>query len=232
MSAFYGALKSLAEKTIVDKSINDLYPKEYHGVLKLPNGKFAFAQYMGPGTRLDKRIPAGQDGLTPIDKESKAHDIRYNLAMNKETKEETQQAIREADDIFNKVIDRLRKDKKESEFNLKQAELIKAKVFLEGNSVLRDWIYNFNTRKTEQEKTPELEKMFESELKKLEQQGYGSYNEEDFLKKADKYFPDFRKWYMANKKMKGGCNCQMYGSGVPITTLTQNITNQEAVIKF
>ncbi|MFZ4671464.1 MAG: hypothetical protein ACOYLT_05555 [Flavobacterium sp.] len=162
----YGLLKTIGDATLVDKSINDLYPKEYHGVLKLPNGKYTWAQYMGPGSRIDLRIPKGQEGLTPIDKESLAHDIRYQLST-------TPEAIREADNIFNKVIDRLRKEGKESEFNLKQAELIKVKVFLEGNEILRKFIRKFNTRKTDIQDTEELTQMYEQKLKQLEQQGYG-----------------------------------------------------------
>ena len=162
----YGIFKSIGDNTFVDKSINDLYPGEYHGVIKLPNGKYTWAQYMGPGTRIDKRIPAGQRGLTPIDKESMAHDIRYNLS-------DTPEAIREADNIFNSVIDRLRKEGKESEFNLKQAELIKVKVFLEGNEILRKYIRKFNTRKTDIEDSKELTDMYVKELTKLQQAGYG-----------------------------------------------------------
>ncbi len=163
----YGLFKKIGDATVVDKSINDLYPGEYHGVIKLPNGKYTWAEYMGPGTRLDKRIPDGQRGLTPIDKESMAHDIRYSLSDSPE-------AIREADNIFNNVIDRLRKEGKESEFNLKQAELIKVKVFLEGNEILRKFIRKFNTRKTDQVDTPELTEMYKMELRKLEQAGYGN----------------------------------------------------------
>lgn len=162
----YGLLKKIGDATLVDKSINDLYPDEYHGVIKLPNGKYTWAQYMGPGSRIDLRVPKGQEGLTPIDRESMAHDIRYHLST-------TPEAIRAADNKFNEVIDRLRKEGKEDEFNLKQAELIKVKVFLEGNEVLRKFIRKFNTRKTDIEDTPELTKMFEEKLKKLEQEGYG-----------------------------------------------------------
>ena len=121
---------------------------------------------MGPGTRVDLRVPKGQPGLTPIDRESLAHDIRYALST-------TPDAIRSADNIFNKVIDRLRKEGKESEFNLKQAELIKVKVFLEGNEILRKYIRGFNTRKTDIQDNDELTQMYEEKLKDLEQEGYG-----------------------------------------------------------
>ena len=199
MDTFYGIFKKVGD-LFVDKSINQLYDKEYHGVLKLPNGKYAYSQYMGPGTRLDIRVPRGDKGLTPIDEASMGHDIRYRLAMKKQSKEDVKQAIREADNIFNNVIDRLRKEGKEDELNLKQAELIKVKVFLEGNSVLRDYIFNFNTRKTGQVDSPELDAMFERELKRLQQKGYGDkYFSKEYFDKLFRYFPALKvnkdKWY-------------------------------------
>ena len=162
----YGLLKKIGDATLVDKSINDLYPGEYHGVIKLPNGKYTWAQYMGPGSRVDIRVPRGDEGLTPIDRESMAHDIRYNLSS-------TPEAIRAADNKFNEVIDRLRKEGKEDEFNLKQAELIKVKVFLEGNDLIRKVIRKFNTRPTDIKNSPELTAKLEAKLKELEMQGYG-----------------------------------------------------------
>jgi hypothetical protein len=162
----YGLLKKIGDATLVDKSINDLYPGEYHGVIKLPNGKYTWAQYMGPGSRVDIRVPRGDEGLTPIDRESMAHDIRYNLSS-------TPEAIRAADNKFNEVIDRLRKEGKEDEFNLKQAELIKVKVFLEGNELIRKVIRKFNTRPTDIKNSPELTDKLEAKLKQLEQEGYG-----------------------------------------------------------
>jgi hypothetical protein len=40
------------------------------------------AQYMGPGTNLDARLARGDEGITPADKASKRHDLRYALAHN------------------------------------------------------------------------------------------------------------------------------------------------------
>jgi hypothetical protein len=166
-SGVYDVVKGVADKVLnVDKSINTLYPGEYHGILKLPDGRYASAQYMGPGSRVDIRVPRGDKGLTPIDTESMAHDIRYNLSS-------TPEAIRAADNKFNEVIDRLRKEGKEDEFNLKQAELIKVKVFLEGNDLIRKVIRKFNTRPTDIQNSPELTAKLEAKLKELEQQGYG-----------------------------------------------------------
>jgi len=209
----YGFLKKIGDATLVDKSINDLYPDEYHGVIKLPNGKYTWAQYMGPGSRVDLRVPKGQEGLTPIDRESMAHDIRYHLST-------TPEAIRAADNKFNEVIDRLRREGKEDEFNLKQAELIKVKVFLEGNEILRKFIRNFNTRKTDIQDTPELTKMFEDKLRKLEQEGYGIFGDPvDWLASEAGYVAKSIGNLARNssvnlkKYQRGGCDCEMQGYG-------------------
>jgi len=167
MTQFYGALKNIADKAFkVDNNFNPLYEGEFHGILKLPNGKFVNAEYLGPGSRVDLRVPRGDKGLTPIDTAAMGHDIRYNLSS-------TPEAIRAADNKFNKVIDRLRREGKEDEFNLKQAELIKVKVFLEGNDLIRKVIRKFNTRPTDIQNSPELTAKLEAKLKELEQQGYG-----------------------------------------------------------
>lgn len=158
-----------------DESINKLYAKEQHGILKLPSGKYAYSNYMGPGTRLDIRVPRGDKGLTPIDIESEAHDLRYVL-LHKDGKDidDKKRLAREADVKFNQVIDKLRKEGKEPEINLKQAELIKLKVFLEKNKFLHDLSYKMTGPEGDRKDTPELTALYRKELQKLEQQGYGS----------------------------------------------------------
>ena len=59
-------------------------PGEMHGLLQLPNGKFAFGNYIGPGTQLMTRLKRGDPGLTPVDKLAKKHDIDYSLATTKQ----------------------------------------------------------------------------------------------------------------------------------------------------
>jgi hypothetical protein len=59
-------------------------PGEMHGLLQLPSGKFAFANYMGPGTQLMTRLKRGDQGLTPVDRLAKKHDIDYSLATTPE----------------------------------------------------------------------------------------------------------------------------------------------------
>lgn len=174
----YNVVKTVASAVLKpDLSINQLYPKEQHGILKLPNGKYAYANYMGPGTRLDIRVPRGDVGLTPIDKESEAHDLRYNLLhKDAKSKEEAMNLARQADIKFNQKIDEFRKNKSEPEINLKQAELIKLKVFLEKNKALHDLSYKFTSPDNEKQESPELDQLYRRELNKLEQQGYGRYN--------------------------------------------------------
>ena len=151
--------------------VQNIYDGEMHGILQLPDGTFQKAQYMGPGSRIDLRLDAGQEGLTPIDKASLAHDLRYQLSNT--DKANRQNLIREADNIFNKKIDYLRETKGDSEFNLKQAELIKAKVALENiHPLVRDSIFNFSNRKTSINESPEYLEKYRAKLSQLEKDGY------------------------------------------------------------
>lgn len=158
-----------------DLSINTLYPKEQHAILKTPNGKYAYARYMGPGTRLDIRIPRGDVPLTPMDKESQAHDLRYNLLhKDAKSKEEAMKLARDADIKFNQMIDKFRKEGKEPEINLKQAELIKLKVFLEKSKYLHDLSYKLTSPDGEKEESSALDDLYRKKLNQLEQEGYGA----------------------------------------------------------
>eukprot|EP00732_Lithocolla_globosa_P006808 Lithocolla_globosa_v1_NODE_8168_length_854_cov_23.464330.p1 type:complete len:115 gc:universal NODE_8168_length_854_cov_23.464330:293-637(+) len=106
-----------------------LEPGEHHGLLitgytSLPQR----ANYMGPGTALNVRIPRGDKGLTPVDKVSKAHDLRYSLY-----REKGEQA---ADKKFNDTVDIIARHNKDWKFNIQQAKLVKLKSILGLNANL------------------------------------------------------------------------------------------------
>ena len=107
-----GALNGAAN-LVADQSINKLMPGELHGLLKLPNGKLARAQYMGPGTRVVERVKKGEKGLTAVDTESKWHDIAYGLAKN-------QADISAADRHMLSKINEFARDKKDIPWSLNQ----------------------------------------------------------------------------------------------------------------
>ena len=115
-----GALNGAAN-LVADQSINKLMPGELHGLLKLPNGKLARAQYMGPGTHVVERVKKGEKGLTAVDTESKWHDIAYGLAKN-------QADIGAADRHMLSKINEFARDKKDIPWNLNQGRLIGIKA--------------------------------------------------------------------------------------------------------
>lgn len=136
-------------------------PGERHGIIKTGIVTFNPAVYMGPGTRLDVRLPRGDKGLSEVDKISKAHDIRYMLAKDKKD-------IRSADQKMIKSVEKAKKQKKDNFFNIKQAELIKVKNYLEDRGLPKDFFVNL-----EDKSSKELKQLGEKELKRLEMQGYG-----------------------------------------------------------
>ena len=115
-----GALNGAAN-LVADQSINKLMPGELHGLLKLPNGKLARAQYMGPGTHVVERVKRGERGLTAVDTESKWHDIAYGLAKN-------QADIGAADRHMMAKINEFAREKKDVPWNLNQGRLIGVKA--------------------------------------------------------------------------------------------------------
>eukprot|EP00732_Lithocolla_globosa_P001512 Lithocolla_globosa_v1_NODE_767_length_3315_cov_1264.642025.p3 type:complete len:138 gc:universal NODE_767_length_3315_cov_1264.642025:1569-1982(+) len=134
-----------------------LEPGENHGLLitsytSLPSR----ANYMGPGTALNVRIPRGDKGLTPVDKASKAHDLRYSLYGEK--------GEQQADQKFNDTVDIIARHNKDWKFNIQQAKLVKLKSLLGLNANL------FTTLNPPPEN---LRPLFEQELQRLEKMGYG-----------------------------------------------------------
>lgn len=59
-------------------------------------------EYLGPFTRLEKRLKRGDKGINRLDRIAKAHDIAYSKAKNKKD-------IWKADDKMVKAIDNLPK---------------------------------------------------------------------------------------------------------------------------
>jgi len=170
----YNKVRTIADSVLKpDPSINKLMKGEKHGILSLPSGKFAYAQYLGPGTKVNIRVSRGEMGLTPIDTAAKGHDLRYRLiATDARNSDEARMLARKADLKFNSVIDKLKRTKKDSLFNLKQAELIKAKVFLEKKSTLFHKLSSSYTA-NEDEDDDAITKKYRKTLKSLEQKGYG-----------------------------------------------------------
>lgn len=67
------ALKALLNKTNLVEKIIDNLPFEAH---------WPGYQYLGPGTKLEKRLKRGDKGINPLDEAAQQHDIAYSLSSN------------------------------------------------------------------------------------------------------------------------------------------------------
>ena len=148
---------------------NKLLKGEMHGILKLKDGTFQNARFMGAGTAIHERYR--QDGLSEVDKISKAHDLRFELL---DEGKNIQEQIREADNKFLKKLDHARKNKLDNDFNLNQAELIRLKTKIEDTAKpIHNFITEFHTRKTDNDKYRKQNRdAYLQELNKLEFEGY------------------------------------------------------------
>ena len=76
-----------------DKTARNGWEDEKHAIIRLKNGLYGRANYMGPGTHLEERVMRGDPPRTEMDELSRAHDTRYTFAKN-------QDDIARADEIF------------------------------------------------------------------------------------------------------------------------------------
>ena len=112
------------QNMILDTSLNRALPGEKHQIIKTASGKYAPAVYSGPGTNLETRIRRGDKPLSYVDKTAEAHDLRYSLAN-------TEQDVRNADVRMVQQLKKATTMNLDSQFNIKQASLIKAKILAE-----------------------------------------------------------------------------------------------------
>lgn len=164
MDIVTSSVKNLLPK--MDKNARRQYPGEHHALLKLPNGRMGFANYMGPGTEIVKRIKKGDPARTPSDKAAQAHDIRYTLNPTNQ---------READEKMLDTLQNIRNSHADSEFNILLAETaIRAKMLSEDKICINPYGCDEDYVVSEDEKQLLLNK-----LNELEQEGYGNKAEKD-----------------------------------------------------
>jgi hypothetical protein len=160
-----------------DENARPSYPGEKHSILKLPNGKWGTANYMGPGTRLVERLERGDPPRTETDKISRAHDIRYTLAKSLDE-------IRHADNMMIRKTDDAQAQRADHMANIVQANAIRLKKAAEDLAVLDKSQFANYTNLTMAERgytEPQVELM-KTELQKMEQEGYGKLKPGDRLK--------------------------------------------------
>jgi hypothetical protein len=167
-SAFSGAYTSKAGTYIrnkipnSDENARQQYPGEKHAILKLKNGKFGTANYMGPGTNLITRIKNEDPARTESDRVAKTHDVRYALAK-------TQRDARLADERMVGKLRDIERAGTDSKFNtLAGRKGIEYKMRLENMGIAGPNTFA-SIGGVPADAIPKLKKTLEG----LEQKGYG-----------------------------------------------------------
>lgn len=147
-----------------DENAAKQYPGENHAILKLPNNKLAFANYMGPGTNLITRLKKGDKPRTESDKVARQHDIRYALSK-------TDADVRAADKKMVQSLKKIQAAKKDSSLNTQIGiRGIQSKMVAEDLGLIPK--NKFATKNKVRNK--DEEEFLEDKLKMFEEQtGYG-----------------------------------------------------------
>jgi len=159
---------------------NQKFQGEKHGTLRLPNGKYEKASFMGPGTKLIQRLKDINHNMpkTEVDKISMAHDLRYALTDN-------DAGMRAADNKMLESVAEVEREGTDSRINTTQAKLIKAKIGLEDMGLPKNFFTTTGGNYTMGEK-----KLMNESMDKLVQEGYGTkFGDEDI----EKYKESFEK---------------------------------------
>lgn len=163
-------LKNLAPDS--DENARPSYLGEKHAILQLPNGKYGMANYMGPNTELIKRLRrnGGDPPRGNADKASEAHDIRFALAQDADTKEEQIKQIRRADNKMVEALNRVSDNKSDSRFNIELGrKLIQGKILAEEAGLMKKGSFGGKLKKLSKE---DRELLMKKE-RELDMEGYG-----------------------------------------------------------
>jgi len=111
---------------------------ENHSTQIMPDGSIKLAEYMGPGTEIEKRVGmllSGNTEVRPItksDEVSMVHDIDYSLAQLSKTKAEQLAKVRQADIAMLKRLKKIKAKKLDNPANILMGEAgIGSKVQIE-----------------------------------------------------------------------------------------------------
>ena len=176
---------------------------ELHAVLKLPNGLYGTANFMGPGTQVVKRVKRGDRPRTVADKVAEAHDIRYSLT-------DSQSDVQRADKM---MIDRLQEALKKREDNTTNINLglrpIQAKYMAEKHGLISPGTF----AKFGIEKDPADRALLSGKLAELEQEGYGMLPGENLKKQLLKTYNNMGE---DKKDMLKGISSMLVKHALPI----------------
>ena len=132
-------------------------------MIYLPDGTYNPAKYSGPGTNVKVRISRNDQPLAFVDKVAEGHDLRYALAS-------VDNDVRVADNKMVQLLQKGQAQKLDSNFNINQAMLIKAKILLEDRLGVPK---TFFTTYGKQNQSPAENAMYQNKLNELQQQGFG-----------------------------------------------------------
>lgn len=154
---------------------------ENHSLLRLPNGGFGVANYMGPDTHITERIERKDPPRTKSDAVSQRHDIDYALSQLQPDEEGRVKAVREADRRMVKKLNEIKKNKGDHPMNIALGQkVIQGKMLAENFGLLRKGAFGDKLGGL-----PEKDvNILMSKKKMLEQEGYGA--NQTLLKKAMK----------------------------------------------
>ena len=139
------------------------FKDERHVPLITDNG-LKLAEFAGPGTHIKYRIENGIQPITAVDKTAKAHDIRYSLSQNVDD-------VRFADNKMINKLDEIDKNNLDYKLNVKVVKnAMKAKRLFEDVGV---WNKGSFSDMSGSELSDSDKQLFENELNKLIQEGYG-----------------------------------------------------------
>jgi len=156
------------------KTVGDIVSGEKHAPLITEEG-VKIAQFMGPGTKLNKRLKRGDEPLTPADRVALIHDIQYGLAKNPDD-------IRKADELMIKHLNKLSENNQDYAINIMLGKYgIKAKMFLE------DFFFKKGKLFSDFTPTSKITKYrLQNKLEELRKQGFVDDGDVKSLKAPDK----------------------------------------------
>ena len=203
-TAYSGPIGTVVKNILPDSDENarPSYVGERHAILKLPNGKYGTASYMGPGTQIVKRLRRGDPPRTESDKVAQRHDIDYALAAGLENKQAQAKAVRIADKRMVNSLGRISKAKGDSAHNIFLGRrLIQGKMAAEDVGLLATDKFSGDLDKiSNKDKILLMSKSAE-----LGQQGYGMLPGEALKMKL-----------MKSMKKKKGSGLKLPGSGLKL----------------
>jgi hypothetical protein len=120
-----------------DKNGRPVYPGEYHVVLKLANGMYGVANFVGPGTEVVKRLRRGDVPRTKADMLALLHDIDYVLASGLGNVAEQMKKVRASDIEFLHRLYVLEKSKGDDLNNIMLCKIpIRKKIMFEDYGII------------------------------------------------------------------------------------------------